>query len=279
MFTRCQRCNGRVDAAARFCRHCGHSLSQAEPNGRALADACSLDERVRIESIPASAARSDQWPHLRRQFWFYGAMLSVSVSMTVATSFGVTSDAHIDACGAAGMASIVTLFACLGPTPIRHLLGWPRLSAKTAGVLALAVVAWGLGIQTYFLLLEWLGVQFVQFLPDFERAGWPWWSVLVIVCVVPGIFEEVAFRGLIYDGLKPILGRRDALLVQAMGFAVLHLAPLIFISHFFIGLGLGLLRDRSRGLLVPMLVHTTWNAYVVGSEWLSTYFHAVLVNP
>jgi membrane protease YdiL (CAAX protease family) len=36
------------------------------------------------------------------------------------------------------------------------------------------------------------------------------------------------------------------------------------------------LRDRTRGLLVPMLAHTTWNSYVIGSEWWATH-HALLI--
>jgi membrane protease YdiL (CAAX protease family) len=225
--------------------------------------------------IPPSGQR-DHWPLMRRQFWFYAAMLSVSVMMTIATSLEFGSGARIDACGAAGMASVVTVFAVFSPTSVWRLLGWPRVEPKTAGLLLAGAALWGLGIEGYFFLIRALGVQFVQFWPDFDAAAWPWWAVFVIVCVVPGVFEEIAFRGLIYDGLRPILGPRDALLVEAMGFAVLHLAPLIFISHFFIGLGLGMLRDRTRGLLVPMFAHTAWNTYVIGSEWWATH-HALII--
>lgn len=205
---------------------------------------------------------------LRRQLWLYCAMLSVSIVMTVATSLEFTSGAAIDACGAAGMVLVVTAFALMSTPSVFRLFRMPQLDLTRAAMILGAALLWGLGIEGYFWLIKALGVQFVQFWPDFDAAGWPWWTVFLIVCAVPGIFEEIAFRGVIYDALRPILGRRDALLVQAMGFAVLHLAPLIFVSHFCIGLGLGLLRDRTRGLWVPILAHTTWNTYVIWSEWL-----------
>lgn len=279
MAQRCQGCSGRVDGAARFCRHCGRALEpvgQRVPNEPGLTDSATSPPTVAMDSVVPSQGPRDHWPLLRRQFGFYGAMLSVSVLMTIATSLKLASGAEIDACGAAGMAGLVTLFAWFSPTPVSRLLRWPHVEPRTAALLVAGAVGWGLAIEGYFFSIRALGVQFVQFWPDFDAAGWPWWTVFMIVCVVPGVFEEIAFRGLIYDGLKPILGPRDALLVQAMAFAVLHLAPLIFVSHFLIGLGLGLLRDRTRGLLVPMVAHTAWNSYVIGSEWWSTH-HALLI--
>lgn len=279
MARRCTNCSGRVDEAARFCRHCGHVLELAlpgEPNEPGLTDGAALSPTSETDSLVPSHRQRDHWPLMRRQFGFYGAMLSVSVLMTIATSLELASGAEIDAFGAAGIAAIVTLFALSSPTPLGRLLHWPSVAPRAAALLMAAAVGWGLVIEGYFFSLRALGVQFVQFWPDFDAAGWPGWAVFVIVCAVPGVFEEIAFRGLIYDGLRPILGPRDALLVQAMAFAVLHLAPLVFVSHFLIGLGLGLLRDRTRGLLVPMVAHTAWNSYVIGSEWWSTH-HALII--
>lgn len=268
MTDHCPHCQRSVDPSARFCRHCGHVLT---PTAIApLPDELTLEtpNPPLFESIPATSSGHDQWPLLRRQFWFYAAMLSVSVVMTITASLEFTSGAMIDACGAAGMVLVVTAFSVTSAPPITRLFRWPSVNINQSAFILVVALLWGLGIEGYFLLIKTLGVQFVQFWPDFDAAGWPWWAVFIIVCAVPGIFEEIAFRGVIYDGLKPILGRREALLVQAMGFAVLHLAPLIFVSHFCIGLGLGLLRDRTRGLWVPMLAHTTWNTYVIWSEWV-----------
>lgn len=268
MTEHCPHCQRSVDSSARFCRHCGHALTSALAPSLAGELALEGDAPRLLESIPAPSGGHDQWPLLRRQFWFYAAMLSVSVVMTIATSLDVSSGAVIDACGAAGMVLVVTAFSVTSTPPITRLFRRPNVNIKHGAFMLGLAMLWGLAIEGYFFLLKTLGVQFVQFWSDFDAASWPGWAVFIIVCAVPGIFEEIAFRGVIYDGLKPILGRRDALLVQAMGFAVLHLAPLIFVSHFCIGLGLGLLRDRTRGLWVPMLAHTTWNTYVIWSEWM-----------
>lgn len=45
-----------------------------------------------------------------------------------------------------------------------------------------------------------------------------------------------------------------------------QLLPANFISHFVIGLILGLVRTRSRSLYPGMIIHTLWNAIVISGE-------------
>lgn len=49
-------------------------------------------------------------------------------------------------------------------------------------------------------------------------------------------------------------------------FSILHLSPIIFPSHFLMGLALGFLRMRSKSLYPGMLLHGGWNAWVVSQE-------------
>lgn len=100
----------------------------------------------------------------------------------------------------------------------------------------------------------------------FTKAHWPVWSIFALISVEPGIVEEIAFRGIIQTKLAEILSTREALLLQAALFSVLHLSPAIFVSHFVMGLLLGWVRLRSRHIYYGMILHAAWNAICVLKE-------------
>ncbi len=124
----------------------------------------------------------------------------------------------------------------------------------------------GLLVVPYFLLVERLGGQFLDILPDYLEHGWPLWSAYLMVCLVPAIVEEVAFRGVIQTRLQKVLTSSEALILQAIFFSVLHLFPINFPSHFVMGLAFGLVRQRTGSLYPGMVMHAIWNAGVLVQE-------------
>lgn len=86
--------------------------------------------------------------------------------------------------------------------------------------------------------------------------------LLILACIVAPIFEEIIFRGMIQRGLlcfgKPLL----AMLVSALIFALIHPLPQ-WPMTFAIGLGLGLVYQRTSDLLICILAHATWNGMVL----------------
>src|SRR5579859_7343479 len=87
----------------------------------------------------------------------------------------------------------------------------------------------------------------------YVKAGWPLWAILGTISVEPGVFEEIAFRGIIQTKLSRILSVKEALIIQAALFSILHLNPMIFVSHFVMGLLLGWVRLRSGHVYYGML--------------------------
>ena len=83
------------------------------------------------------------------------------------------------------------------------------------------------------------------------------------------MFEELAFRGVIQSRLERVMNRRDALIVQAAMFSALHMMPLVFVSHFVMGVGFGWLRNRTGSLWPGVLLHMAWNAWVLTEEWIA----------
>jgi len=100
------------------------------------------------------------------------------------------------------------------------------------------------------------------------KAGYGWWVVILTVCVQPAVIEELAFRGVLLAGLQPVLGMRDAVIVSALMFMILHLTVLSFPHLLLIGLVLGWMRVRSGSLYPGMVLHFTHNLLVVLQEAL-----------
>jgi membrane protease YdiL (CAAX protease family) len=134
--------------------------------------------------------------------------------------------------------------------------------AKTA----LVLTGTALIVTGYFALLAQLDVPMLEQADEMSKAGWPLWTAYVSVAVYPAIFEELAFRGIILQRLQKVMATREAWFVQAGMFSVLHLLPMIFPSHFLLGLAFGWLRLSSGSLYPGMIAHATWNAYVVLGE-------------
>jgi membrane protease YdiL (CAAX protease family) len=143
---------------------------------------------------------------------------------------------------------------------------FPRLGWSAAGVaMGLATFAVAIGVIR--------GLQKLLHLPDeamsspYLSAGYGWLTVVAMVAVQPAIFEELAFRGAVLGALLRPLRPAEAVLVGAMMFMILHLAPMRFPHTFAMGVAAGFLRVRSGSLYPCIILHFTHNGLCVLSEW------------
>lgn len=87
--------------------------------------------------------------------------------------------------------------------------------------------------------------------------------VIFVVGVVPGIFEEIAFRGLVQGRLSVLFGTRQGILVAGIAFALAHGVTLALPIHAALGVYLCWLRWRSKSLLPGMMLHFGYNTSLV----------------
>jgi membrane protease YdiL (CAAX protease family) len=118
----------------------------------------------------------------------------------------------------------------------------------------------------YFAFIRWVGVPIIRMTAIYTKAGWSPWAMVALISLAPAVFEELGFRGVIQSGLMKVVSEREAWLIQAALFSVLHLLPLMFPSHFLMGLCFGYLRLRSKSLYPGMALHASWNALVLLQE-------------
>lgn len=243
-------------AGTQFCPGCGQNLAQAAPVAAGMAA---------VEMTATQAPRFVQhWEELKRLAWIFGLFLAISFAFGIA--WRSVHSPWLDVIATAAQALVVVVAVASRWSKLAFLF---RFHAGTLRdnliIVAIAVVFIALATG-YFKLLEHLGVPIYTTSALFTANDWPLWSIFLLISIAPAVLEEIAFRGVIQSSLERMLNARDAWLIQAALFSVLHLHPLIFPSHFLMGLCFGYMRRRSRSVYPGMLLHACWNALVVLQE-------------
>ena len=106
--------------------------------------------------------------------------------------------------------------------------------------------------------------------------------LLVVAALIPGIFEEITFRGLIQSGLKRSFGARPAIVWSGFLFALLHLNPWNFVGLWVFGCLLGYLVERTGSIWPAVFVHIINNSIalvVFASQSPAEWEHPLEVLP
>ena len=83
--------------------------------------------------------------------------------------------------------------------------------------------------------------------------------LVVSTAVIPGIVEEIMFRGIILTNLIPY-GRGMAIVCSAFLFGLMHMNPSQFFYTTLMGIVLGYIYVRTRSIWICVLIHFTNNA-------------------
>jgi uncharacterized protein len=274
----CTACQRRVRPGTRFCPGCGQTLVEtlvaagataavaAAPAAGAAAIAAPAPGGTALSpALHAARTRfAEHWAEIKFIGWLFGLLLGSSLVYGMAAR-GNDSPWPTVAVQAVD-ALVVLIAAALRGRKLAFVFKLHPIGARAWFSLAAVSVLFLAAMSAYFWALERLGVPFGSATGLYVNAGWPLWGILLLISVSPAVFEELAFRGVIQSSLERVLNGRDAWLIQAALFSVLHLTPLVFPSHFIMGLCFGYLRRRSRCVYPGMLLHAAWNALVVLTE-------------
>ncbi len=85
---------------------------------------------------------------------------------------------------------------------------------------------------------------------------------LIVMAAVPGVCEELLFRGMILENLLPY-GKTGAVITSAIFFGLMHQNPLQMFYTTMAGIVLGLIYIYTESIFCSMLVHVLNNAYSV----------------
>ncbi len=87
------------------------------------------------------------------------------------------------------------------------------------------------------------------------------WQMLIAICLLAPIIEEILNRGILYPPLRRLLGVRAGMIATALFFSFFHLGQGIvgFVMRFVIGYILTWLYERRRNLAAPITAHIMQN--------------------
>lgn len=86
--------------------------------------------------------------------------------------------------------------------------------------------------------------------------------VVVAVCILAPVLEEMLFRGLVLRSFLQRFPRWPAIFLSAILFGAAHLNIYQFVAAFFLGLFLGWLYERTRSLLPCIALHGIYNSAI-----------------
>jgi membrane protease YdiL (CAAX protease family) len=143
---------------------------------------------------------------------------------------------------------------------IRPLLQWKSFSVPKALVYAVTAVIFALLVN---MLVKWLNKsifnQDIHYFRAFRHLQYPKLSMIFLVAFLPAIFEELAYRGVILHCLFKLSVERQAILIGAFLFAVVHMS---FISFFWLlpfAVWLGNIRLKEKTIWYGILIHFCFN--------------------
>jgi membrane protease YdiL (CAAX protease family) len=149
-----------------------------------------------------------------------------------------------------------------------------RLAKKLGNFPAMYGLAYGIGLVT--MLVSWLISRFSKdvaqvveevlqptTLPPSTNIAYVVGMVILLVVVAP-VFEELLFRGIIYDALKPY-GAGAAIVISSLLFGLAHGNLYQFFYTTALGFALGYIRYATNSLFVVTVLHALLNAVAAGA--------------
>lgn len=100
--------------------------------------------------------------------------------------------------------------------------------------------------------------------------------VIVIAAVVPSVVEELLFRGVVQKTMERMFQPLLAALLTGIVFGVFHLDPFNVVPLVVIGCFLGVLRLRSKSIILPITAHFVNNLAAVVAVYLGMGFETKL---
>jgi membrane protease YdiL (CAAX protease family) len=239
----------------RFCGACG---SPWQPEWTT----CPRCEAARA-TAPLPVARPAFVPSVRSSIGLYFAILALSAVEILIV--GVTRISPPTAEWAFTLAFVMIVLIASIPA-WRMLLAQIRRPFRPVWALSaplMAVGTFALGTALVRLLTMLMDLPKVEYLRPFEQHGYGLPSAILLIAVAPAIFEEIAFRGVLFSSLDYVLQPRETIIVTGLLFAILHLSIPTLPFLLVMGLALGWLRHRTGSLVPGMILHFTHNLLCV----------------
>lgn len=230
----CDECNGWVNEEDRFCHTCGNYLG---------ADAVTINVFNNAD--------------LRGVFVFYFIYLFVCLLIKHTSWFNTYDQLFwVELL----LAAVTLRFVWVNWDEIKPVLRFNNFRWKlVAGVIAIAAA----GSALVSLSAMELNVTFFQsevsYFDSYRLYNYPILVMIYSIALMPAIFEELAFRGVMYNYCNHFLDERLVVAVTAFLFAIMHLNLVSIIWLIPFAFFIGNLRRKYNTLWYGIIFHFTFN--------------------
>jgi hypothetical protein len=248
----CPRCGLSFKPGAKFCTSCGAayggSTAQILPNYSIMRDLGDVERPI------------------KRLIFFYVLWLATGVISFWIHREGVWIAASLAIQLVDSGFTIVWLMTAARPLLALYrniLCGWTWYLLAVAGAWPIAVLV---SAFVYF-INRTFSQEDTPLSAPYLDAGFGWPIIILSICAQPAVIEEMAFRGIIQSSLASMMKARDAILVSAVAFSIMHFSLIMFVPFVLLGCYLGWLRLKSGSLYPCMAAHFLHNLIVTLDEW------------
>ena len=232
----CYNCNKRVKDYHRFCYHCGSTLNKTET---------SLYNNQNFQSA----------------FVFFCIYLLICLVVHVTNLFSIYSRLFwIEI-----LIAVVTLiYAYKNYNSIGPLLKFKSFNIiiLTGCIAVAAVAAVIVNVVVFKFNISFFGTD-SGYYNRYSIYAMPAVVMIYSIAVNPAIFEELAFRGVMYNYLKNFLDERMVIMVTAFMFAIVHLNLISLIWLIPFGIFVGILRKKFNTIWYGVIFHFVFNLITV----------------
>ncbi|HLP21225.1 MAG TPA: CPBP family intramembrane glutamic endopeptidase [Chitinophagales bacterium] len=138
----------------------------------------------------------------------------------------------------------------------------PVLGLCAVGAVLFSIV---IGFVVDWFNLEILGKQFSYF-QLYKDLKYSRIFFVLSIAVYPAIFEELAFRGVVYNYVNSVSGSFNAIVISSMTFAIIHVSIVSLVWLIPFALVIGYLRYRYNTLWYGMVIHFLFNGVTCLTE-------------
>lgn len=234
----CWKCGNTVREMARYCHHCG---------------------AIQTEELKESDSKKN------RRIWLVSLFFGLQLLLCIISQLTDILSGLRDVILFDGLFVAITIgFVILGWAEIKPALSFKGFSFIRAGFYVLVTAGFSIIVQY---TMDWLNYNLfekdIYYYRSFIDMPHPLLLMLLFIAVIPGVFEELGFRGLMQGKLSKILDNEQALSITAFAFAFIHLSLLSIVWLVPFAFMLGYVRMRENTIWYGVLMHFVFNAIAV----------------
>lgn len=168
-------------------------------------------------------------------------------------------------------AAIVIIFLAFNFKSLKETLKPKDLNYKLITIVSLSLCLFAFLITHFagFLNESMFNSGKSSYYEHFKDSPFPLLLSIISIGFFPALFEEIVFRGILFNELKNIMSINATIIITTVLFAILHFSFISLLWIFPIGFLFGYLRSKHNSLIYGIIGHFVYNSSIVLLEYFN----------